>query len=222
MIIEKAVSSRITSLDLSERGVKRIPSEIAQIVNLESLNLGNNQIRVIPDEIAHLANLKELYLHNNQINIIPDAVTLLSNLQILYLSNNQIHIIPDTINQLSNLQSLFLSINEIHSIPDSLSRLTKLKVLDLQSNNLPIPIEILNNYNNPKAIFDFWLEQPRQPLNEAKVILVGQGTVGKTSLVKRLLDNQFDTDERKTDGINIRDWQITAKNEQVKLRVWDF
>jgi small GTP-binding protein len=66
------------------------------------------------------------------------------------------------------------------------------------------------------------LERERQPLNEAKVILVGQGTVGKTSLVKRLLDNQFDTDERKTDGINIRNWQIIAKNEQVKLRVWDF
>ena len=46
--------------------------------------------------------------------------------------------------------------------------------------------------------------------------------MGKTSLVKRLLDNQFDTDERKTDGINIRDWQIKVNNQQVKLRVWDF
>ena len=46
--------------------------------------------------------------------------------------------------------------------------------------------------------------------------------MGKISLVKRLLEDQFDTGECKTDGINIRDWQITAKNEQVKLRVWDF
>ena len=130
--------------------------------------------------------------------------------------------IPDAIAQLSNLTSLYLRSNQITAIPEAMTQLAKLTVLDLHNNPLPIPPEILNDFNNPKAIFDFWLERERQPLNEAKLILVGQGTVGKTSLVKRLLDNQFDAAERKTDGINIRDWQITAKNEQVKLRVWDF
>ena len=37
-----------------------------------------------------------------------------------------------------------------------------------------------------------------------------------------MLDNQFDAAERKTEGISIRDWQVKAKKEQVKLRVWDF
>ncbi|MEI6328646.1 MAG: COR domain-containing protein, partial [Pseudanabaena sp. ELA645] len=156
------------------------------------------------------------------ITAIPDAIAQLANLTTLNFNNNQITAIPDAIAQLANLTTLNLSINKITVIPDAIANLANLTTLNLRVNPLPIPPEILDNYENPKAIFDFWLERERQPLNEAKVILVGQGTVGKTSLVKRLLDNQFDAGERKTDGINIRDWQITAKNEQVKLRVWDF
>ena len=35
-----------------------------------------------------------------------------------------------------------------------------------------------------------------RPLNEAKVILVGRGSVGKTSLVNRLVYGRFDPDEK--------------------------
>jgi small GTP-binding protein len=186
------------------------------------LFLNNNQITAIPDAIANLANLTSLYLYSNEITVMPDAIGNLANLTKLSLYNNQITAIPDTIGNLANLTKLSLNSNQITAIPEVIANLANLTELDLRGNPLPIPPEILDDYENPKAIFDFWLERERQPLNDAKVILVGQGTVGKTSLVKRLLDNQFDTDERKTDGINIRDWQITAKNEQVKLRVWDF
>ena len=50
-------------------------------------------------------------------------------------------------------------------------------------------------------------EAPR-PLNEAKLILVGFGGVGKTSLVKRLIHDRFDPREAMTDGIAIADWPI--------------
>ncbi|ELS31914.1 MULTISPECIES: COR domain-containing protein [Pseudanabaena] len=199
-----------------------IPDTISKLFNLVTIYLEGNQIATIPHGISQLSKLQTLMLNENQISIIPNEISNLSNLQELSLYKNQIRLIPDSITKLSNLNELYLSRNQISMIPDSLSDMTKLKALGLRDNPLPIPEEILNNYHNPTAIFDFWLERERQPLNEAKMILVGQGTVGKTSLVKRLLDNQFDAGERKTDGINIRDWQISANNEQVKLRVWDF
>ncbi len=244
-IIEQVARKKVTVLNLSGKNIKTIPPEIANLVDLKVLDFSNNQITLIPDEIAKLTNLELLSFYDNQIKIIPDAITELFNLQTLDLNGNQISIVPDTITQLckletldlesnqisiipkaiaqlTNLHSLNLRNNRISDIPDALSQLPKLKMMGLEDNPLQIPLEIMKDYENPKAIFDFWLERERQPLNEAKVILVGQGTVGKTSLVKRLLDNQFDAGERKTDGINIRDWQITAKSEQVKLRVWDF
>ncbi|MEI6428463.1 MAG: COR domain-containing protein [Pseudanabaena sp. ELA607] len=214
--------TNLTRLVLYANQISVIPDAITNLVNLTALYLDSNQITAIPDEIANLANLAKFILDKNRITAIPNAITNLANLTDLSLSHNRITAIPNAIANLANLITLDLSRNQITAIPDEIAQLDKLHILDLRENPLPIPPEILDDYSNPKAIFDFWLERERQPLNEAKVILVGQGTVGKTSLVKRLLDNQFDAGERKTDGINIRDWQITAKNEQVKLRVWDF
>lgn len=64
-----------------------------------------------------------------------------------------------------------------------------------------------------------------QPLNEGKLILVGFGAVGKTTLVNRLVLNRpFDQYERKTDGIQISDWSIACTDAPhlIRLHVWDF
>ncbi|WP_226992379.1 COR domain-containing protein [Desulfatibacillum aliphaticivorans] len=60
------------------------------------------------------------------------------------------------------------------------------------------------------------------PLNQAKVILVGEGKVGKTSLLNRLIDNEFNAKEDQTKGIEIRRWPIQLENEEINLNVWDF
>ena len=86
---------------------------------------------------------------------------------------------------------------------------------------------------DPKDILHYYFQQDRQPkrrLNEAKVLIVGQGDVGKTSLVKQLVWGKFDRDEKKTEGIRIETYMIDppedrrcgAEGEQVRLNVWDF
>ena len=73
-----------------------------------------------------------------------------------------------------------------------------------------------NNNRDPAAIIRYYLDylsQQRHPLNEAKMVLVGQGAVGKTSLVNRLTHNTFDPQESKTEGIAITRWEIA--NERV-------
>ena len=61
-----------------------------------------------------------------------------------------------------------------------------------------------------------------RPLNEAKLLLVGQGSVGKTSLIKRLIDNQFNPHQPQTDGLSVRDWSVHVNSKDVRLNVWDF
>jgi len=61
------------------------------------------------------------------------------------------------------------------------------------------------------------------PLNEAKLILVGFGEVGKTSLVNRLVHDAFIPRESKTEGIAITPWPILLNGtEDIHLHVWDF
>lgn len=62
----------------------------------------------------------------------------------------------------------------------------------------------------------------RRALNEGKLILVGRGEVGKTSLVRRLVDNDFRGDESKTQGINITTWLLRCSADMVRLNIWDF
>jgi internalin A len=62
----------------------------------------------------------------------------------------------------------------------------------------------------------------KRPLNEGKLILVGRGEVGKTSLVRRLVEGEFRGDESKTQGINISKWPLECSSETYRLNIWDF
>lgn len=61
-----------------------------------------------------------------------------------------------------------------------------------------------------------------RPLNQAKLILVGRGEVGKTSVVRRLVSDEFRGDESKTQGITITQWALAPASERFLLNVWDF
>lgn len=58
-------------------------------------------------------------------------------------------------------------------------------------------------------------------MSEAKIILVGRGTAGKTSLAGRLVRGRFDPRVTKTAGINITEWTPGDAGLD-RLNVWDF
>ena len=126
--------------------------------------------------------------------------------------------------QLQNLTTLYLDNNQIVEIPDGIEKLTKLQTLNLQGNPLPIPPEVLETQNSQEILN--YLRQLRQnsvrPLHEAKVLLVGQGSVGKTSLKKQLIHNQFDQNESQTHGLKVEYWPIKINENKIRLNVWDF
>ena len=55
-----------------------------------------------------------------------------------------------------------------------------------------------------------------------KLIVVGRGGAGKTSLIKRLKGEPFDAHEGETHGINIRELELACADGPVQARVWDF
>ncbi|WOD38037.1 COR domain-containing protein [Nodosilinea sp. E11] len=54
------------------------------------------------------------------------------------------------------------------------------------------------------------------------MLLVGQPLVGKTSLINRLVDNHYNSDESQTDGLKVRSWGVHINSKDVRLNVWDF
>ncbi|KAF5415978.1 MAG: hypothetical protein C5S48_04205 [Candidatus Methanogaster sp.] len=84
------------------------------------------------------------------------------------------------------------------------------------------PIEIVKKGRD--AVIDYFksLEGEKRALNEVKVLLVGDGGAGKTSLVKQLLGEEFDEKESQTHGINIRKWKVEEGENKITVNFWDF
>jgi internalin A len=216
---------KLRTLTLHGNELTVIPSEIGQLANLKILFFGGNKLTTLPPEIGQLSKLTTLDLSVNQLTILPSEIGRLSNLDTLFLSYNQFTILPPIIWQLIRLRTLTLRGNKLTFLPPQINQLTRLKELDLRDNSLPIRPEILNKIGKPAAIITYYLQyqaSQRRLLNEVKLLLVGQGSVGKTSLVRRLVEGYYDPHQNKTEGIEIKQWQIIVNDQKIRLNVWDF
>jgi len=62
----------------------------------------------------------------------------------------------------------------------------------------------------------------KKPLCEVKILMVGDGGSGKTSLIRRLFGESFHSYQAKTDGIEIQYGYIEEETREIRLRFWDF
>lgn len=230
--------SNLEKLNLRRNQLSTLPHEVSRLDRLTYLELFGNQLTEVPLEVCSLTNLRELYLHHNKLTMLPPEMGRLINLTRLDLDNNQLTTLPPEIGNLQNLKELYLHENQLVMIPQEIRKLVNLEKLLLHNNpKLELPPEILGpTWNdmliskatptNPATILDFyfWRQRgPSRPLDEAKVILVGEGGVGKTSLVNRIVYDKFNKREGKTDGIAInKDWSVPGKDSKVQVNFWDF
>lgn len=54
-----------------------------------------------------------------------------------------------------------------------------------------------------------------------KILILGDATVGKTSLLIRYIDNKFDADSLSTLGVDVRYKFITLNNKKIRMDIWD-
>ncbi|WP_446011736.1 COR domain-containing protein [Candidatus Electrothrix sp.] len=215
-----------------------LPPEISQLNNLTMLGLWGNRLTTLPMEISLLNDLTKLYLSGNRLTELPPEFIQLNNLTKLYLSGNRLTILPTEITLLNNLTTLDLSYNQLTKLPPEINHLNNLERLDLKGNPLTFPpieiaeqgIEAIREYftalQNPLNVRPPGDAPPRkkdQPLNQVKLLLVGEGAAGKTSLVKQLFDEDFDTHEDTTHGISIRNWKVEENGDTpLRVNIWDF
>lgn len=225
----------LNELDLSSNKISTIPQEIGNLAKLTWLSLSSNQIINLPKSIRELTSLRWLNLHSNKITELPAEIGNLKSLIWLSISNNNLSTIPSEIGKLSSLAELNLRNNQITTLPPEINQLPKLAMLDLRGNPLPIPPEVLDKCNDPQFILNYYFSlSDKKAINETKVVIVGQGSVGKTSLVQRIVAESFNPFETKTDGISISRWEIKDTkaqtdetdtnpiNSKVRLNLWDF
>ncbi|MDI1315373.1 leucine-rich repeat domain-containing protein [Prosthecobacter sp.] len=228
----------LEQLELFNNRLINLPPEIGNLRRLNVLFLHKNQLTSLPPEIGKLSKLKRLGIGTNQFaNLLPE-VGLLDSLEGLYLDRNQLSSLPAEIGKLAALKELRLEYNQLSSLPTEIRRINTLAVLYLHQNErlgLPLGLlghtweEVRNNKGkpaSPKEILDYYFSQhtaTARPLNEVKMMLVGRGGAGKTSLVERLMRNTFDKRQESTTGIALQDWRLPCPGgDAVTVHVWDF
>ncbi|MFK5970721.1 MAG: COR domain-containing protein [Candidatus Marithrix sp.] len=195
--------NKIIGLTLFRHNLNKLPEEIGKLQNLTHLSLCENQLSSLPMWIEKLQNLTKLDLNNNQLIDLPPSIIKLQNLTRLSLYENQLNQCPQVLLDL-NLDIKWAEYGDGIHIKDNPFQTP--------------PVEIVKQ--GRQAIIDYYvaLEEQERPLNESKLILIGDGGAGKTSLMKRLLKQEFNPQESQTHGININ----TLTINDIKFHCWDF
>lgn len=211
---------------------------LEDIPGINTLDLGANQISDI-GFLKNLNSLNKIYLSSNQIS---DGRYLesLSDLSTLVLRANQIKDVS-FIEKLRKLTKIDLTDNKITDL-SALKFFIKerqMKVvwkewfhtyygeINVKGNPfLNPPPNIVQKGN--LAIFDYFSQKEKTGIEfslEAKLILLGDGRAGKTSLANRLVGKPLPSETDRTEGIDISIGEykfLLVDGRTFKLHIWDF
>jgi len=240
--------TELRMLALGDNRIASLPAQLWQLGKLQELLLGDNQLDAVPAEIQGLGLLSRLDLSYNHVLALPRELGRLGNLQILDLTGNQIASLPVELGQLTNLLRLNLGSNRLTHLPPEIGRLANLREFDLPGNLVttlpaglahalrrgmrvnvrgnplqePLP-ELFARSTDAVATYLESLETATEQY-EAKMILIGEGNVGKTSLAAALDEAPFVRDRPTTHGIEVRSlvFPHPITGTPMTLRSWDF
>lgn len=201
-----------------------LPEEFGELTNLKSVNLNHNNFTVFPKEILSLKRLEALAI-DFDFKALPDEICNLKKLKYLYLPKANISYLPDDIGNLQELEILCIWGTKINRLPASCQKLKKLKSLYLTKSIFEkfLPPEIISQ--SPLEVINYIVryqnDTEKIEINESKMIIVGQGGVGKTCLLNRLKNDKYD-ETVSTEGIAIEPWEFEVEGKKYKLNTWDF
>jgi hypothetical protein len=155
----------------------------------EFLDLSALLMTSVPLQInTPAASLFSLNLRRNDLTSLPDALFELTSLTSLNIADNHLFVLPAAIGRLKRLKKLALGRNRLERLPVQLVALKQLKDLGIELNPLLEPPKAICS-EGLDAIISFMkdaLSTGTVLNNRVKVIVVGDGEAGKTSLLKSL------------------------------------
>ena len=232
------VAGKLTSENLDR-------SVLAKLTGLQTLGLPGNNLKRIPETIGYCTSLTRLSIGSNKLEYLPDAILNLSGLKELWASGNNIWRIPVSLPKycpnLEDLRILQQGEDDKKSllVPGDEKEIKALREAELAAT------EAKQKFNGTiKYMKAFLANNKTIRLNRYKLVVVGDGAVGKTTTIRRLQEftasalakkkksDDNPMDNVATDGIEIQMLRLPSGakktsghiggNECLNFSCWDF
>ena len=241
--------TQLTSLDLSGCSSLSVLSGLEELTQLTSLNLSGCSSLSVLSGLEKLTQLTSLDLSGCSSLSVLSSLDELTQLTYLNLSRcNKLTVLPESIYRLPILRRLDLRHMHLRDLPDWFPEIAEQFSLDEYSDFLPhhfrhpghekaivyLAGTIVENvdiavFQQPYEMVVRWFEERKagrtQPLNEIKVVFLGDGEAGKSHTIARLMNDGGDPDDytgQATPGIVIKHKDYEVDGRTFRVNYWDF
>lgn len=216
--------TQLTSLNLFNTGVCDL-CPLSGLTQLTSLNLWSAQI----SDLKPLSRLTQLTSLNIGFTEVRDLgpISELTQLTFLDLGYTGVRDLGP-ISGLAQLSSLNLGGRELNADFRNIWFMKALNDVKLEKASVPgVPAEILSKHHNDNCLprlraYFTDLEKGTEPVRDTKLIILGNGRVGKTQICRRLQSKDYDDTIPSTHGIQIATAPLGDDEDKKRLQIWDF
>ncbi|XP_076447984.1 leucine-rich repeat serine/threonine-protein kinase 2-like [Babylonia areolata] len=220
---------RLSNNSITEKEPFFVPKFILELPNLRVLDLAGNHLEGLPSPLQWKTQiLKELVVSLNKITKLNlEGAKAWSKMEKLHAARNKIAELPREIGQLVSLQSLDVSYNkQLTTLPDELGRCTRLWEMPLDGLNLDLDDKMTKGRVQDLRIYLHHRLKNAQRYYRMKLMVVGYGGRGKTSLLQSLKKKSrlANADPPPvTVGVIVDEWKYErSKSVTYTFSTWDF
>ncbi|GEM_PF-1380450 len=148
---DKDSLENIIQLDICNKNINEIPSQIENLTKLVVVTASSNNIKELPTELFKLKSLSMLDLADNNISVIPNEIEQV-NMFYLNISSNPIEELPPILYKKKRISALYLHNTNIEIIPEDICQLKNLTTLTFDDKHLPTIVKYLSSFPNIDSI----------------------------------------------------------------------
>jgi serine/threonine protein kinase/GTPase SAR1 family protein len=183
-----AVAASSASSDGSGSGLDA-PLRSFQLSILDLSNNSATPLMRLPESLGmRLVHVQELLLGHNHLSYLPDSICCLQRLRVLDVSHNKLVALPDSLQLCKTLERLLANHNKLSTVPSYLLALEHLVEVKVDHNPIKsMPKEVYQRGDMHLLAFLRQALDGTKQTYRTRLMLVGQGDVGKTSLLGALV-----------------------------------
>lgn len=225
---------KLKLLNVSNTEIDKLSEDIVKLSDLEMLNISRTKIKILPKYIGKIRNLQIINASFSCLEELPIEIGEATYIRKIMINYTHVKTLPDVFKNLKKLQLLNLSGLYLDYIPQSLAD-SKLKFVWTEQRYTEYGIVINNTVFDKmplsillqkKELLNEYYKTEKTVFNEGKIILLGNGDVGKSYIIERIINNGEQLEDGYeplvTQGISVKQLELRNDFGTMKMNIWDF